>query len=306
MKVFLTGGTGYIGSAVLAEVLAQGHEVVAHARSTGSASHLTQAGAHPVVGDLGDRGWLTEQVDGVDAVVHAASPNDATSAALDAAVLDAVLPALAGTGRPYVHTGGVWIHGSGAHITEDSPLDPPPIVAWRPAALARVRAAADDGVRSVVVAPANVYGAGGGLPALVLGGPTTGGDAPALLVPGGPQHFSSVHVADLADLFALALTEAPAGSYLIGAGPESPTVQEIAEVASRVRGLEGRTAAETEEATRARLGPLAAALLLDQQIDATRARSLGWTPNRPSLLADLATGSYAPLAAGGGAQGGLR
>ncbi len=303
MKVFLTGGTGYVGSAVLAEVLAQGHEVVAHARSQGSAARLSQAGARPELGDLGDRAWLTEQVRGVDAVVHTASPSDATSAALDAAVLDAVLPALAGSDRPYVHTGGLWVHGSGDHLTEDSPLDPPPIVAWRPATLVRVRAAADDGVRSVVVAPANVYGAGGGLPALLLGGPTTDGDAPALLHPGGGQHFSTVHVADLAALFALAMAQAPAGSYYLGAAAEAPTVQEIAEVASRVRGLEGRTAPEPEDATRARLGPLAAALLLDQQVDASRARSLGWTPSRPPLLEDLATGSYAPLAVGAGAQG---
>jgi hypothetical protein len=78
-----------------------------------------------VLGDLTDSSWLRAQLSDLDGFVHTASPNDATSAALDAAVLDAVLPALAGTPTVYVHTAGTWIHGDGYNITEDSPFLPP-------------------------------------------------------------------------------------------------------------------------------------------------------------------------------------
>ncbi|MGH2860780.1 MAG: NAD(P)H-binding protein, partial [Solirubrobacteraceae bacterium] len=166
MAIFLTGASGYLGGAILRELHAHDHAVIAHARTAESAAALSGTGATTVaVGDLGDVGWLGGQLADVDGMVHAASPNDATSAALDNAVLTAALAVFAGSGRPYVHTGGTWIHGSGSAITEGSPVTPPLIVAWRPAVVDAVRAAADVGVRSCVIAPANLYGHARGLPA---------------------------------------------------------------------------------------------------------------------------------------------
>lgn len=288
MKVFLTGATGYVGSAVLARLLTDGHEVVAHARSVESADRLLP-GAVPAIGEVTDAGWLREQVDQSDGVIHTASPNDATSGGFDTAFLDAILPILAGSDRPLVHTGGTWIHGSGIGIDEDTPVNPPPIVAWRPAVLERVRAAASDGIRTVMIAPANVYGDGGGIPAMLAYGPTTGDSEPALLVVGGDQHLANVHRADIAALYTLALTEAPAGSYYLGANRDSPTMTEIAEAVSVARGLDGRITSEPLEQSRQRLGPFADALLIDAQIDCQRAHNLGWRPSGPSLLEDLAT-----------------
>jgi nucleoside-diphosphate-sugar epimerase len=288
MNVLLTGATGYLGSAVLARLLSDGHEVVAHARSAESAARLAP-GALPAIGDLTDADWLRQLADRSDAVIHTASPNDATSRALDTAFLDAVLPVLAGSDRPLVHTGGTWIHGSAAAIDETTPVDPPPIVAWRPAVLDRVRAAASDAIRTVVISPANLYGDGGGIPVMLAGGPTTGDSDPALLVVGGEQHFANVHRADIAALYALALTDAPAGSYYLGANQVSPTMAAIAAVASHARGLEGRTAPEPVQQSRQRLGPLADAVLLDAQINCRRAHELGWRPAAPSLLDELAT-----------------
>ncbi len=288
MKVFLTGATGYVGSAVLARLLTDGHEVVAHARSVQSADRLRPE-AVPAIGELTDAGWLREHVDHSDAVIHTASPNDATSEAFDTAFLDAVLPILAGSDRALVHTGGTWLHGSGIGIDENTPPNPPSIVAWRPAVLDRVRGAASDGIRTVVIAPANVYGDGGGLPAMLAYGPTTGDSEPALLVVGGDQHFANVHRADLAALYTLALTEAPAGSYYLAANRDSPTMTEIAKAVSVARGLDGRIAPEPLEQSRQRLGPFTAAVLIDAQIDCQRAHNLGWRPSEPSLLDDLAT-----------------
>ena len=288
MKVFLTGATGYVGSAVLARLLTDGHEVVAHARSVESADRLLP-GAVPAIGELTDAGWLREHVDHSDGVIHTASPNDATSEAFDTAFLDAVLPILAGSDRPLVHTGGTWIHGSGIGIDENTPANPPPIVAWRPAVLDRVRAAASDGIRTVMIAPANIYGDGGGIPAMLAYGPTTEDSEPALLVVGGDQHLANVHRADIAALYTLALTDAPAGSYYLGANRDSPTMTEIAKAVSVARGLDGRIAPERLEESRQRLGPFADAVLIDAQIDCQRAHNLGWRPSGPSLLDDLAT-----------------
>lgn len=285
MKVFLTGATGYLGGAVLTALQDGGHHVTAQIRKKESAERLP--GVHTVLGELTDPVWLTAQLTDVDAMVHAASPNDATSAALDNAVLDAVLPAFAGTDRPYLHTAGTWIHGSGEAITEDSPFDPPPIVGWRPAMVQRVRTA---DAHAVVISPANLYGHGGGLVALILRGPVRDG---ALSFPGGPQHFNSVHVDNVAELYRLALESAPAGSYYLGAATDPPLMADVAAAASLLRGLGGRVTAEPELATRERLGPIADPLLLDQRVDTSHATALGWVPTGPSLLEELGpSGSY--------------
>lgn len=302
MNVLITGGTGFLGSAVLARLLADGHTITATARTAKSADAVAALGATPALGELTDLAWLSELIGHVDAVVHAASPNDATSVAVDAAVLDAALPALAHTGRAYLYTGGSWLFGSGAHITEDSPLAPAPMVAWRPAVLDRVLAAAADGIRTVVISPANLYGHGGGLPAVIGAGPVTDGDDAALLYPGRDQHFPHAHVDDVARLYALALTTGPAGQHLLAA-TASVGMNEVAATISRTRGLAGRAQPEPVDATRERLGPLTDSLLLDAQIDSARARTLGWKPSGPTLLDELSTGTYADqLKTAGGAR----
>jgi len=214
MKVLLTGATGYLGSAVLNALRSDGVDVVAQVRGPDRAASLPD-GVEAVIGELTDAAWLRERVAKVDGVVHNASPNDATSGDFDTAFLHAILPALAGSDRPLVHTGGTWIHGSGEAINEATPADPPPIVAWRPPVMKRLRAAAADGIRTVVVAPANLYGAGGGIPALLLNGPVDDSAKPALLQVGGAQHFANVHRDDIARLYAIALHNAPPGSYYL-------------------------------------------------------------------------------------------
>jgi nucleoside-diphosphate-sugar epimerase len=292
MNVFLTGGTGLVGSAVLRALLADGHTVSALARSDDSAQALERAGAQVVRGDLTDPAGLAAAARDADGVIHTAAKSDGTDAQSDAALLDAVLPALAGTGKPYVHTSGVWAHGSGV-VDEDSPLDPPQLTAWRLPLDARVRAAAADGIRSVVIAPGIVHGSGGGLPTVLRSGPRT--DDGALVLPGsGDQHWTTVHADDLGRLYALALAGAEPGSYFLGVSGSNPTVRELGIAADRGAGGEGRVVGSSIEETEARLGPLAGALDLDQQASGVRARSqLGWVPTGPTLIEDLQTGSYA-------------
>jgi nucleoside-diphosphate-sugar epimerase len=291
MKVFLTGGTGLVGSAVLRSLLADGHTVTALARSDASATRLRRSGVDVVRGEVADTDLLAAAARDTDAFVHTAAGSDGKDAQRDAALLDAVLPVLAGTGRTYVHTSGVWVHGDGS-VDEDSPLRPPAITAWRVPLDARVRQAAADGVRSVLILPGIVFGYGAGLPNVVRSGPRT--DDGALVLPGsGDQHWTTVHADDLGRLYALAMARAAAGSCYLGVSAVNPTVREIGEAADRGPGGPGVVVGSSAEETEDRLGPLSAALLLDQQATGARARAeLGWEPTGPTLLEELESGSY--------------
>ncbi|NHC13043.1 NAD-dependent epimerase/dehydratase family protein [Motilibacter deserti] len=295
MHVLLTGGTGYIGSAVLRALLAGGSEVTALVRSDASAQSVAAAGAKPLVGDITDGAWVAEALRGVDAAVHAASPGNADSAAVDRAIVAAVTSAFAGTDKPYLHTGGVWVYGSNPEISEDSPLDPPALTAWRVEVERSLLAA--EGVRAGVIAPGIVYGHGAGIAALLANAPRS--ESGVLTAIGsGAQHWTTVHVEDLADLYVRALAALRPGAYYLGVSGQSPTVNEMLAAVARGAGLPGTVAPEDVEATRARLGAaFADALLLDQQASGAKARAeLGWSPQRPSLLEELETGSYRPQA----------
>jgi nucleoside-diphosphate-sugar epimerase len=183
MNLSVTGGTGYLGSAVTAGLLADGRTVRAHVRSTASADRLP-AGAGHVAGDLGDAAWLRASIDEPEALFMPPHPATRPAGPLTPPSSTSALCALAGSDRPLVYTGGTWVHGSRDPITEESPVSPPPMVARRPAILQRLQTAAADGIRTVVIAPADVRGAGAGIPAMLRCAPTTGGSEPALLYVG--------------------------------------------------------------------------------------------------------------------------
>src|SRR6266567_1571415 len=131
MKVALTGATGFIGSHVLTELQQHGHEVTALVRDDAQADIVAARGATPTVADLYDRPAAASLLSKTDGAIHTASPGDATSANLDSAVVDAVIDAFAGTGKPYLQISGLWIYGANPSITEASAYDAPPLVAWK-------------------------------------------------------------------------------------------------------------------------------------------------------------------------------
>ncbi|RIJ70308.1 NAD-dependent epimerase/dehydratase family protein [Nakamurella silvestris] len=285
MNIFLTGGTGYIGSSVLDHLVRGGHHVTALVRSEESAAKVSAAGATALHGDITDITWLTGEIAKSDGAIHTASPGDATSEAVDRGVVQAAVQAFGSTTKPFLYTSGIWIYGNASTITEHTPVAPPALTAWRPSVEALI--SGSDLTWSIIV-PAVVYGHGKGIPALLPAAPRTeSGALPA--IGDGHQHWTAVHVDDLGSLYVTVLDQGFGSGYVIGAGPENPTVLELTTAAAH--GAE--VVPEGADASRERLGAyFADALMLDQQAVATKAHSLGWRPKGPSLLEDLATGSY--------------
>jgi len=291
VKVALTGATGFIGSHILGELRAHGHEVTALVRDDGQATTVAAQGATPAVVDLFDRTATAKALDGADGAVHTASPGDATSGDLDSAVVDATIQAFGGTGKPYLHISGQWVYGTNPSISEDSPYDSPALVSYREPIDRRVANAS--GIRGVVIVSGVAYGdGGGGVPGVLLASPRDDGGNLVMLGTG-QQHWTTVNVADLADFFRRVLESDSAKGYYVVADGLNPTVAELTEAAAVAAGAAGAVPGSEEEA-RARLGDyFAEVLLLDQASAASKARSeLGWLPSHPGLVEEFREGSY--------------
>jgi nucleoside-diphosphate-sugar epimerase len=277
MKILLTGGTGFIGSAVLDHLLAAGHRVTAIVRSQKASLRVERAGATGIIGDLFDAEWLAAELRGHDGAIHTAAGGDERDEALNDAVIDAAIAAFGGSSKPFVHTGGIWVYGDNPAITEASTPAAPPLTQWRVASEQRLL---DSAVKASVVQPGIVYGYGTGIPAMFA--PDNG---TVRLFGSGEQHWTTVHVEDLADLYVRALEQAPGGRTYVGTSGQNPTVRALGEATG------GHVAPESPAATIERLGGFGEALLLDQQASGDRAKQeLGWLPTRPSLLDELAAG----------------
>jgi nucleoside-diphosphate-sugar epimerase len=277
MRVFVTGATGYIGAVVIEKLRAAGYQVAGLARSDESARKLVEWDAEVVRGDLLDGAAITQAAASADAVIHLAMEMSMQAPDLDAALVHAVLSALRGSGKPFVFTSGVWVMGDtgGKIVDETTPVNPIPLVAWRPAHEELVRRA--EGLRGIVIRPAMVYGRGGG----IVGAFRSSAREKGLVqvVGSGENRWPFVHVDRLADLYVLALN-APGSLYFAAWGP-SISVRQVAAAAAHGATVETIPL----EIARETMGPLADALTLDQLVSAERAvRELGWKPQAPSVL----------------------
>jgi len=278
MNVFVTGASGYIGAVVTEKLAAAGHRVTGLARSDASAAKLSAMAAQAVRGDLRDGAVIAEAAARAGAVIHLAMEMTMEAPKLDAGVLDAVLAALRGSGKPFIYTSGIWVMGStgGKVVDESSPVNPTPLVAWRPAHEQRVLQA--DGMKGIVIRPAMVYGRGGG----IAGGFAASAREKGVVqvVGTGENRWPFVHVDRLADLYVLALQSAGGSLYFAAWGPSIP-VREVAAVA----GQGARVETVPLESARLAMGPLADALTLDQLVSGEKAiRELGWKPQAASVL----------------------
>ncbi|WP_062464017.1 SDR family oxidoreductase [Demequina soli] len=288
MRVFITGGTGLIGAAVVAELLAAGHEVTALARSDASAATATAAGCAAVRGSLADLEVLRAAAAASDGVIHLAFGNDfsspealAANVAEESAALEVLGSALVGSEKPLVTVAGT-PGVPGRASTEEDPVPTVGPVGGRGLAVMRALGLASQGVRSSAVRlPRTVHsdGTGGFAGILTRIARQTGVAA----YPGdGTQRWPAVHAADAAVLFRLALEGSPGGGVWHAVADDGDAVRDIVEVIGRRLGL------PVESRPADAFGPLGAVFAADQPSSSALTRAeLGWEPTHPSLLEDL-------------------
>src|SRR3954452_10229705 len=292
MRVFVTGGSGWIGSAVVPELIDAGHEVLGLARSDVSAAALEAAGAEVLRGDLTDLDALRKGAETTDGVVHLAFIHDFSdyerSVGTDVRAVETLGAALEGSGRPLVNTAGVLGLTTGSVATE---RDEPGPQSPRGASERMGGAMAGRGVRSSVVRLApSVHGAGdSGFIATMAGIARQRGVSG--YVGDGGQRWAAVHRGDAARLYRLAVEQAPAGSVLHGVGDEGIPIRQVAEVIGRelelpVVGVPPGRAGE-------HFGWLGAFLAVDLPASSAHTQELlGWRPTGPGLIDDLEAGYY--------------
>ena len=264
MRVFLTGATGYIGSAVAAALRNAGHEVGALVRADADTKHLRDLGAFLITGDLDTLPTLHDQLESYDAFVHTAQSRQNTAEA-DRAAVDT----FTSLGGHFVYTSGVWVLGNTSGADEASPVNPLALVAWRPPHEERVL-----GAGGAVLRPGCVYGGRQSLLAEWFAAASQ--NRPLQIVGDGTNHWAMVDLNDLTDLYVRAVTQRATG-VLHGIDDTRATLDECA----RAVAPNGTFEHVAVEAARAGMGPFADALLVDQTIDSgeTRAKT-GWTPAR--------------------------
>src|SRR6267378_1654169 len=245
MKVFVTGGTGYIGSAVSQRLKKAGHDVQALVRNKDKASAIQAAGVKLVQGDLANPAGYAAAAYGVQAIVHCASDSGPQSVELDRKSIQNARELLHGrVGATFIYTSGIWVLGdtAGAAVDESRPTNPAKAAAWRPAHEQLTLELAKEGIRAVVVRPGIVYGGGrGGIPASFFG--TALKQGAAQTVGEGANHWPLVHVDDLAELYVRLVERAPAGSIFHATDASTHTAREIAEAASGDAGRAGQVTA---------------------------------------------------------------
>lgn len=286
MKVFVTGGTGYVGGAVVQAFVRAGHEVSALSRSEDRDAAVRALGGTPVRGSLAHLAPLAGRIAEHDAAVHTAMDYGLGPPA-DAEAIDAMLDGARQAGRPFVvvYTSGVWVLGTTpSPASEATPtVRPAQAVAWRPAHERRVLEAVTERLATAVVRPGIVYGEKRGLVAPWFESAVKEGRA---AYPGpGDQRWALVHRSDLAELYRLVVEKRARGIFH-GVDGASPTVAEAASAASRAAGKGGAVRAIPIEEARRTMGPMADALAMDQVVVSARAAEVGWAPRHPPFVTD--------------------
>lgn len=282
MRVFVTGASGYVGSAISAAFLEAGHEVTGLYHSSRSGDRVRELGAEAVQGDISDPSTFESAARDHDVYVHAAL--DAENAAeADEAAIEAFLrltgAAANQPARMLLYTSGCWVLGDTGDepAGEDAPTDHPAhVVAWRPRHEEIVLAATTPRVPTAVIRPGMVYGGSGGLVSRLF--ETAAEEGAATYVGDGENRWSLVHRTDLARLYVQVAEKREEGVFH-GVDGQPLKVSEVARVASIAAGA-GETRGVPVDEARERLGPMADALVLDQALVGRRAAEIGWQPAR--------------------------
>lgn len=288
MDVFVTGATGYIGNAVVRELLAAGHRVTGLVRSPEKAAEVEALGARAVVGDLKDPAGWRDEAARHEALVHTAFESSREGVAADRAAVEGLIAAARqGSGpRSLVYTSGIWVLGNTGDTPafEDAPTDrPAPLVAWRVGHERLVLDAADDRVATAVVRPGMVYGGSGGFSAPYFTSAEKGGASQH--VGDGTNRVPFIHVEDLARFYRAVVERRGRGVFHAVDGRDVP-LAEVARAASLAAGAGGAIRSLPLDEARTKMGPTADALALDQVVRSRRAAELGWEPRHAGFVAD--------------------
>jgi len=295
MRVFVTGASGWIGSATVDELLAAGHDVVGLARSDTSAAALEAKGVTVRRGDLDDPVGIRAGAADADAVIHLANKHDFDNPAIsnkaERAAIKAIGDTLEGSGRPFLFASGILPVDGSRPVTEDDPSPFHGADAPRGGGENLALDYLDRGVHAVGVRfPPTTHGAGdnGLMTTLVRTGRKKG---VAGYVGDGKNRWPAVHRSDAARLVLLGLEKAPAGSLLHAIAEEGVPTRQIAEAIGHA--LDLPVASIPAENAPAHFGWIGGFFGMDVPASSTRTQELlGWTPTGPTLLEDLSTGAY--------------
>jgi nucleoside-diphosphate-sugar epimerase len=286
MRVFLTGGTGYVGAAVLDALVRGGHQVDALVRNSEGAARVQARGATPVLGDVLEPATWRDAAAAADGAIHAAADYGPRARTVDDAAVSALTTLPPREGRYLVYTSGVWVLGAAASpVDERATLKPIELVSWRPAHEARVLETASSGVRAIVVRPGIVYGGARGIVADLFKDAANG---LVRVIGAGDNHWALVYERDLGDLY-LRIVNTPTAFGVYHANDEGDeTVNDLVAAIAGHAPIRPSVRNVPLPEARQKMGPYADALALDQIVRSPRARGIGWAPTLHSVAGNAA------------------
>jgi nucleoside-diphosphate-sugar epimerase len=290
MRIFLTGATGYIGSAVLDALVRAGHEVTALVRDPEKGEHIAHRGVKPVVGELSKPRSYATAAEACDAIIHTAFEHTKRGQTVDKQAIDNLLTvagrrAATGKSAAFVYTSGTWVLGdTQGQATEDAPIKAPSLVQWRPEHERIVLERGTAGVRTAIVRPGVVYGGSRGIVGDLLKDALNG---LVRVVGEGRNHWSCVYDRDLADLYVRVAANPDAAGVFHANDEADERVVDIVEAIAHQAKMRPDVRHVPIEEARAKMGPYADALALDQIVRSPRARALGWAPSLHSVSANV-------------------
>jgi nucleoside-diphosphate-sugar epimerase len=291
MRIFLTGATGYVGSAVLDGLLRAGHRVTALVRDPERAERLAQKSVEPIIGELMRPAKFTAAAEACDVIVHTAFERSTRGPKVDRHAVDTLL-AVAGrravSGKPacVVYTSGIWVLGpTQGRANEDWTPRPTPLVSWRPDHEQAILDAGTNGVRTAVIRPGIVYGGARGIVADLLKDALNG---LVRVVGDGQNHWPCVYDRDLADLYVRIAGNPEAAGIFHATDEADERVGDIVDAIARHTTTKPDVRHMPIEEARKKMGAYADALALDQIVRSGRARALGWTPTLRSVSGNVA------------------
>lgn len=290
MRIFVTGPTGYIGSAVAAAFARAGHSVSGLVRTQEGADRIRHDEITPIIGDLAKPDTYLKAIKNAEVIVHCAFDYSKNGVTTEGTAIGAILEGtrVAGTStRAILYTSGVWTIGNtGEKVADEAtPKHSLEEVKWRLGIEDRLFQASSRHLRTVVLSPGCVYGGSGGLTAMWFASAQEGA---VEIVGDGQNRWAMVHRDDLAQAYVMAAEQEISGLALYLTDDSRNSVEEMALAVAQATGIPGKLHSISEREAEKNYGKLTQGLLIDQQVSSDRARRLlGWQPRHKNFITDV-------------------